>query len=123
MAKILIIEDEPSLQKTLSDKLKRVGFDIKSSLDGEEGYRLIETEKPDLVLLDLILPKLHGLKLLERIRANVGISQTRVLILTNLSDSESISVATSLGALGFLIKDSITLEEVVEKVQEALREK
>lgn len=120
MAKILIIEDEPSLQKTLSDKLKRVGYDVMGSLDGEEGYNMIEGEKPDLVLLDLILPKLHGLKLLEKMRANVEISKTRVIILTNLSDSESISIATALGALGFLIKDNITLEEVVEKVRQVL---
>ncbi len=123
MAKIVFIEDEPALQKTLGDFLRSRGYTVVSALDGETGLRLIKSERPRLVLLDLILPRLHGLDVMEAMRADPHLKNIPVVVLSNVESSDSVERAVELGAKAYLIKTSYTLDEVVEKIKGVLEGK
>lgn len=122
MAKIIFIEDEPALQKTLGGFLRDLGYGVISALDGEAGLALIKKERPDLVLLDLILPKKSGLEVLEEMRGDGSISATPAIILTNVESSETVEKAVRLGARAYLIKTNYSLDEVLEKIKNVLKE-
>jgi len=122
MKKILFIEDESALQKTLSDYLKKEGYEVVSALDGESGLRLAQTQKPDLILLDLILPKMDGFEVLRKLMENPETKEIPVIILTNLERMEDIGRALELGAKTYLVKANYTLKEVAEKVKKVLEE-
>lgn len=122
MKKILFIEDEQTLQKTFGDILKQGGYEMISALDGEVGLRLAKSEKPDLVLLDLILPRLHGFEVLEKLKEDPETKKIPIIILTNLERTEDIDKAIELGATTYLVKTQYTLEEVIEKIKKVLGE-
>jgi len=117
MKKILIVEDESTLQKTLGDILSQEGYKVVSALDGEVGVRLAKEQKPDLVLLDLVLPKMTGFEVLEQMRSAEDTKGIPVIVLTNLEKMEDIQRATELGATTYLVKSNYELQEVVEKVK------
>ena len=117
MKKILFVEDEASLQKTLGVKLKDKGYNVISAFDGEVGLLLAEKEKPDLILLDIILPKKSGFEVLEELKANEKTRNISVLILTNLESVEEIEKALELGSTTYLVKANYSLDEVVEKIE------
>lgn len=120
MQKILFIEDEPALQKTLGDVLKQEGYGVVSALDGEAGLNLVATEKPDLILLDLIMPKMDGFEVLKRLKADEETKDIPVIVLTNLEAIGDVGKAIELGATTYLVKAQYSLEEVLEKVKKAL---
>ena len=120
MKKILLIEDEAALQKTFGDVLSVEGFKVISAIDGEIGLRLAGSEKPDLIILDLVLPKLHGLEVLKGLKENNKTKNIPVIILTNMGDLENIEKALELGATTYMIKADYTLEDVVAKVKNAI---
>lgn len=122
MKKILFIEDESALQKTFRDILKQEGYQLLSALDGEEGLKMVKSQKPDLVLLDLILPKLHGFEVLKKIKQDPETKDIPIIILTNLEDAADIQKALDLGATTYLVKASYTLDEVVSKIKKAFNE-
>ena len=122
MKKILLIEDEAALQKTFGDTLRSEGYQLVSATDGEVGLRLAKSETPDLIILDLILPKLNGLEVLKSLKEDQQTRGIPVIILTNLGDLENIEKALRLGATTYLVKADHTLEEVIEKVKKALSE-
>ena len=122
MKKILLIEDEAALQKTFGDTLCSEGYQLVSATDGEVGLRLAKSETPDLIILDLILPKLNGLEVLKSLKEDQQTRGIPVIILTNLGDLENIEKALELGATTYLVKADHTLEEVIEKVKKALSE-
>ncbi|MDP3727764.1 MAG: response regulator [bacterium] len=117
MKKILFIEDEPALQQTLGDFLKGQWYAVVAALDGEAGLAAIKSERPDLVLLDLILPRKHGLDVLREMRADPSIAAIPVIVLTNIESGDAIKEATELGARAYLIKTNYSLDEVLEKVK------
>lgn len=121
MKKILFIEDETALQKTFGDLLKKEGYEVFSALDGKEGLKLAKELKPDLILLDLILPKIHGFDVLKQLKENKETREVPVIILTNLEEISEINKALELGATTYLVKAQYTLEEVAEKIKNALR--
>ena len=118
--KILFIEDESALQKTFGDVLKQEGYQMLSALDGEVGLRLVKTEKPDLILLDLILPKINGFEVLEKLKEDQETKDIPVIVLTHLEEMEDVQKAIELGAKDYLVKANYSLKEVVEKVKKAL---
>lgn len=120
MKKILLIEDEAALQKTFGDVLSAEGFRVISAIDGEIGLRLAGSEKPDLIILDLVLPKLHGLEVLKGLKENNKTKDISVIILTNMGDLENIEKALELGATTYMIKADYTLEDIVAKVKNAI---
>jgi DNA-binding response OmpR family regulator len=122
MKKILFIEDESALQKTFGELLKQEGYEMFSALDGEVGLKLAETKKPDLILLDLILPRIHGFEVLKKIKENEETKNIPVIVLTNLERIEDVDRALELGATTYLVKARYSLEEVMEKIKKALGE-
>ncbi len=121
MKKILFIEDEATLQKTIGGVLRKEGYDVISALDGETGLKLAQQEIPDLILLDLVLPKMHGLDLLARLREGEKTKDIPVIVLTNIEGVQEIERAISLGARAYLVKSDYKLDEVIRKIKEAIQ--
>jgi len=120
--KILVIEDEATLQKSLSEVLIQEGYDVVSAYDGLRGLELAQEEKPDLILLDIILPKMNGFEVLKRIKRNRDTSQILVVILTNLSNISDVQKTLDLGATTYLVKADFHLEDVLKKIKEVLND-
>ncbi|OGZ96038.1 MAG: hypothetical protein A3I44_00070 [Candidatus Sungbacteria bacterium RIFCSPLOWO2_02_FULL_51_17] len=118
--KILFAEDEPALQRALSESLREAGFAVVSALDGEAACAKVVEEKPDLILLDLILPKKDGFEVLRTLKNNPSVADIPVIVLTNLEGTTEAAHAIELGAVGYLIKTDYRLDELVEKVKEAV---
>lgn len=121
MKTILFIEDEPTLQKTLGLALEQEGYEVKAALDGEIGLRLAKEIKPDLILLDLILPKLDGFEVLDVLKKEEATKNIPVIVLTNLESSQDIEKALALGATTYLVKANYDLEDVLRKIKEAIK--
>lgn len=120
MKKILFIEDEFTLQKAMAETLGKEGYEMVQALDGETGLKLANSEKPDLVLLDIILPKMDGFQVLEELKKAEETKTIPVIILTNLGNSEDIERSLSLGATTYLVKSDHGIEDVVEKVKQTI---
>lgn len=118
--KILFIEDERTLQRTFKEFFEKEKFILISAFDGESGLEIAKKEKPDLILLDIILPKKDGIEVLREIRKDHELKEIPVLILSNLEEIEKIEEALSLGAKGYLIKSENSLFDVLEKVKQIL---
>jgi len=121
MKKILIIEDESALQKTLGEILSQQGYEVLSALNGEIGLKLAQSKKPDLILLDLILPKIHGFDVLKKIKDNPETREIPVIVLTNLESIEDIKKAIELGATTYLVKANYSLEELTIKINQVFQ--
>jgi len=122
MKKILFIEDEAALQKTFGEVLTQEGYEVISALDGELGLKLAKTKNPDLILLDLILPKVHGFDVLRQLKEDDETKEIPVIVLTNLEGISDIEKAIELGATTYLVKAGYSLEEVLEKVKKTLND-
>jgi DNA-binding response OmpR family regulator len=118
--KVLIIEDDKFLRELLGKKLSGLGYCAILAVDGEEGLEKIKKEKPDIVLLDLILPGINGFEVLEKAKKDSNISNIPVIILSNLGQSEDIEKGLKLGAKDFLVKAHFTPQEIVNKLQVVL---
>jgi DNA-binding response OmpR family regulator len=121
MKKILIIEDDKFLRELIARKLEKEGYEVLEAVDGEEGFKKVHDEKPDLVLLDLILPGIDGFEVLSKIKDDVSLSQIPVIVLSNLGQKEDVDKGLGLGAIDYLIKAHFTPVEIVEKVRNALK--
>ncbi|MBI4137917.1 MAG: response regulator [Candidatus Sungbacteria bacterium] len=120
MKKILFIEDEPALQRSLTTFLQEKGYQAISALDGDIGMRLARNEQPDLILLDIILPKKNGIEVLKDLRADERTSRIPVIMLTNLDASAEVERAIALGAATYLVKANYSPGEVIQKIEQAL---
>ncbi len=120
MKRILIIEDDDFLRSLAVTKLQKHGYSVMTAADGETGLELTLKEKPDLLLLDLMLPGISGFEVLEKIRANADTKTLKVIIFSNLGDSEDIKRAQELGVVDYLVKASFTLDELTEKISTIL---
>jgi len=118
--KILLIEDEATLQKALNEVLVGEGYQVLLATDGQKGLELVQEEKPDLILLDIILPKMDGFEVLKKVKKDDAISQIPIIILTNLSDVNDIQKALDLGATTYLVKADFHLEDVLKKIEKVL---
>lgn len=119
--KILLIEDEEMLANMYQVKFQNDGFQLVKAANGEEGLTLADKEKPDMILLDVIMPKMDGFTVLKRLKENEGTKNIPVLLLTNLGQDEDIKKGNELGAVGYLVKANITPSEVVAKVKETMK--
>lgn len=118
--KVLVVEDDQFLRDLIIKKLEEEGFATKQAVDGEEGLRLIREEKPNIVLLDLILPGIDGFELLKQVKADASLSNIPILILSNLGQKDDVDRAFELGAKDYLIKAHFTPGEIVQRVREIL---
>jgi DNA-binding response OmpR family regulator len=118
--KILVVEDELAMREIVVEKLQMAGFNVLQAEDGAIAIKQIEKERPDLVLLDLMLPEIDGFGVLERVRKNKTLADTPIIILTNLWSKEEIIKTKTLGVSAYIIKAYMTTEEILEKVNEVL---
>jgi DNA-binding response OmpR family regulator len=123
MKTVLFIEDESAMQNVLGAALEKEEFTVLQSLNGEDGLRLAKSEHPDIILLDLILPKKDGFEVLKELKANEETKDIPVIILTNLEGSKDVDKALELGATTYLIKASYELADVIKKIRETLQGK
>ena len=119
--KILVIEDDRSLQNALVEIIDQEGFESDSALDGEEGLAKIKTFKPDLILLDIILPKKDGFEVLAEVKKDELLKNIPVLILTNLEEVDNVQKALDLGATNYMVKSDFSLKDVVEKIRASMK--
>jgi len=120
--KILLVEDEAPLLKVLEDRFLQEGFVVFKASDGAEGYKIALENRPDIILLDILLPLVNGLEMLKKIRENKAGEDIPVLILTNLNDMQSIKQALENEAYDYLVKSDWKLDDLVKKVKERLME-
>lgn len=121
MKKILIVEDDKFLRELIGQKLLKEGYDISEAVDGLKALEVLKDEKPDLILLDLILPGMDGFESLEKMKADPSISSIPVIILSNLGQKEDIERGLKLGASDYLIKAHFTPGEIIEKVKGVIK--
>jgi len=122
MKKILFIEDESILQKSFGDILGKNNCRVISALNGEIGLRLAKSEKPDLILLDIVLPRINGFGVLKMLKEDPETKNIPVIVLTNLENMEDINKAIELGATTYLIKTQYKIEEVINKIKKVIGE-
>jgi len=122
--KILLAEDEPFLSGMYQTKLKIAGYDINAAGDGEEALEKLDKEEFDMILLDIMMPKLNGFEVLNNIRnsKNKKLASTPVIILTNLGQKTDIEKGLLLGANDYIVKANFTPTEVVDKIKKHLNE-
>ncbi|HBI17314.1 MAG: Two component transcriptional regulator, winged helix family [Candidatus Moranbacteria bacterium GW2011_GWF2_34_56] len=118
--RVLIIEDDLTLRNVLAEFLGSEGFLVGVASDGEEGINMIKSYNPDIVLLDIILPKKNGFEVLKEVRDNEGKLSVPFVLLTNLGSLDDIEKALELGATTYLVKGDYQVREIVEKVKEIL---
>ncbi|MGM0439027.1 MAG: response regulator [Patescibacteria group bacterium] len=120
MSKILVVEDDKFLREMITRKLDKEGYDVSQAVDGEEGLEKIREIKPDLILLDLIMPGVGGFEVLEEAKDDTEIQDIPIVILSNLGQKSEVERGLDLGAEDFLIKAHFTPKEIIKKVKEVI---
>jgi DNA-binding response OmpR family regulator len=115
--KILIVEDDKFLRELMVRKLKMENYTVVEAEDGEDGLKKMKEEKPNLVLLDLILPEMDGFEVLEQKRKDDDIKNIPVIILSNLGQKEEIDRGLQLGAVDYLVKAQFSPSEIIAKIK------
>ncbi len=121
-AKLLLIEDDVTLVKMYERKFTSDGYEVVIAYDGLEGLEKATKEKPDLILLDIMLPKLDGLALFKKMRSLPETFNTPVILLTNFGQEDAVFECFKLGAVDYLVKADVTPQQVVAKVENFLAE-
>lgn len=119
---VLIIEDEEKLAWLLRDKLAAEGFDAQVAVDGKEAIDFCEKQNPDLILLDLLLPKIGGIDVLKHIRQSENLKDVPVLIVTNLTDDNIMKESRKLGVVDYLVKSNVKLSGIIDIVKNYLKD-
>ena len=120
MTKILIAEDDKLISNSLSEALKSNGFDPVAAYDGEEAVAKAKEVKPDIMLLDIMMPKLDGISVLWELKANPDTAKMPVVVLTNIGDVETISKIIEAGAVDYLLKSDQSVDDIIQKVKDVL---
>lgn len=120
MKKVLIVEDDKFLRDLLERKLKKEEFTIETAVDGEEAVNKINSWLPDLILLDLIIPKIDGFEVLRQTKSKPATKEIPVVILSNLGQQEEIEKGLNLGAVDYLVKAHLTPDEIIAKIKKIL---
>ncbi len=119
--KIVIVEDDPSLSKILSDKLIGYGFDVTVATDGDSGLLSVLRHKPDLLILDIMLPKLDGLEVLKTLRKKKWAKQLPVIVLTNVDNIETLSTSMLHGVKFHYIKSNTSIAAVAQTARSVIK--
>ncbi len=118
--KVLLVEDDPFLSQLLSTRMQRAGLDVSKVMDGEEAVIFLKDNKPDLILLDLILPKKSGFQVLEEMRANPLVKNSPVIIISNLSQESDVARGKELGAVEYYVKARTSIDDLVARIASLL---
>lgn len=119
--KILLVEDDPFLSSLLGNRLRREGLEVSAAKSGSEAAKTLSSDKPDLILLDIILPGKSGFEILEDIRSNPGSAKIPVIVISNLGQESDIEKAKELGATDYIVKAKITIDELVNNIKKFLK--
>jgi DNA-binding response OmpR family regulator len=119
--KVLVIEDEEPVRRAIISALKEVQCEVIESKDGQEGLDLALTRHPDLILLDLIMPKLAGQKVCEKIREDIWGKNAHIIILTNLDSKTEKDALIKMNVDDYLVKANYKLEEIIDRVRKVLK--
>ena len=117
---ILIVEDEPLLSNLLKQRLEKEGYIVAQAQDGQEALEKIKEQTPNLILLDIILPKVSGFEFLEKVRENPQMEEMPVIVISNLGQESDIQKGQSLGAVGYFVKAHVSIEDLVGQVKQFL---
>lgn len=117
---ILIVEDEKFLSNILKSKLEREGFSVLQAFDGEEGFAMAGKERPSLIVLDLVMPKVSGFEFLERMSMDPQMKGIPVIVASNLGQDSDIQKAKSLGAADYFVKAQASVDELVKIFKKAI---
>lgn len=120
MTKILLVEDDEALREIYSARFTAENFQIITAGDGETALSRAVSEKPDLIILDIMMPKISGFDVLDILRATPETKETKIIIMSALSQQSDVERGKTLGADAYLVKSQSTLTDVVEKVKEVL---
>lgn len=120
-AKILLVEDDSFLLNMYSTKFEIEGYDISTAENGEIGLELAQETAPDIILLDIMMPKMNGFEVLKELKANPRTAKIPVIILTNINQKEDVDKGLSLGAVDYFIKAHFIPSEIVEKVEKVIK--
>lgn len=120
-AKILFIEDDPDQIRIYDFKFKLEGYNFISAQDGAEGLKMAEAQKPDLILLDILLCDENGIDILKKLKENKKTKRMPVIVFTNFDKEETIKESLALGAVDYIIKSKITPSDIVKKVKEVIK--
>ncbi len=121
MNRILVVEDEPELVTAVTTKLEKEGFEVLKADNGKHAWDVVEKEKIDCIILDIILPFTDGVWFLEKLRADAEKTKIPVIVFTNLSEGEKVSKIIALGAYRLLVKAETSLNTLVNTIREVLR--
>ena len=116
IGKILIVEDDRAISRAMEFRLKQEGYQLDIAKDGEEALEKIEASKPDLILLDLILPKVNGFEVLKSVKSRKETESIDVVIFSNLSQKEDVQQARDYGAVEFCVKSDLSTDELANVV-------
>ncbi len=120
MTKILIIEDDAVISEMYVNKFKDEGFEVFLAKDGEEALVKASEVRPNLILLDVVLPKMDGFEVLKKIKENPGLKDIKIIFLSNSAEKEDVDKGMALGAESYIVKADYTPGKVVEKIKEIL---
>lgn len=123
MAKIAIIEDDLAIAQMYRMKFEVEGYDVETAENGLLGFKLVKDKKPDIILLDLMMPEMNGTEMLEKVRAEAWGKDIKVIILTNLSEQEAPAKIKELGVRKFIVKAEMTPKQVADVVKTELKKK
>ena len=118
--RVLLVEDDRFLRRACEKGLQQQGFNVCTAMDGEEALRAIQIEPPDLILLDLLMPKVTGIEVLRALKSDEKTKNIPVVILTNSSKETDVREIETLGAAGYLVKANLSLEELGHQVKQLL---
>ncbi len=116
---VLVVDDDESLRFVLVDKLSQSGFEAVGAVDGEEGLKTALEIHPNIILLDLLMPKMGGWEVLEKLRADWG-KKAHVIVLTGIESLENVAKGAENGVLGYIVKSKLSLDEIVKQIEGAL---
>lgn len=120
MNHILVVEDEGFLVRALKDNLETEGYSVGVATNGDEAIKRIKGKRPDLILLDLLMPKRDGFYVLEEVKKNLELKLIPIIVLSNLGGDEEIKRALEMGADDYFVKSQHPIQEVIEKVKDYL---
>ena len=120
---VLLVEDEPLLGNLLKQRLEKEGIKVILNRDGQEALSTLHETRPDLILLDIILPKVSGFEILENLKADPQLERAPVIIVSNLGQDSDIARGQSLGAIQYFVKAKLSIEDLVEQAKLLLQMK